>query len=117
MLSRNAKILIGIIGLLVLVIAFMMYKKKEHFEIVGEKIVLYHSPHCGHCKAMMKEWNIFASNNPMAKKINCLEEKCPDIDGFPTIKFHKKDGSFVIFNGRERTVVEFKKFVDANKSS
>lgn len=120
MTPRNKKILIGAICIIIIIIAFTMYKRKEHFSSGSEKIVLYYSPNCGHCKAMSGVWEIFQkqindkSDSVSAEKVNCIENKC-DVQGFPTIKFFKKDGTVVVFDG-ERTVDAFKRFVDTNRS-
>lgn len=124
---KNKKLLIGAICVIIIIVAFIMYRRKEYFSGYvqtssdgSEKIILYYSPNCGHCKAMSGTWATFQdyiNNNPngvITEKINCLENKC-DVKGFPTIKFIKKNGVVIEFDG-ERTVDAFKQFVETNRS-
>jgi len=48
---------------------------------------------------------------------NDLPEDAPfQVQGFPTIKFVKADGSIIDYNG-DRSLEDFKKFITANASS
>ena len=105
-----------------IIIAFVMFwmKRKENFTVEKSRIVLYFSPQCGHCKAFMNTWNEFETRvnthndiNAVATKINCTEQECPNISGFPTVLIHKNNGKTITFNDK-RTVEALEKFVKSN---
>lgn len=115
------KLLLVIGVVIILIIAFIMYRRKESFTNATNKIILYYSPNCGHCKAMFGSWVKFENeinsqkNGVVAEKIDCSTGNCTGVNGFPTIKLFKKDGNVVLFNG-ERTVEGFRNFVHMNCS-
>ena len=102
----------------VIIIAFILYwgMKTEHFASgSSDTIVLYYSPHCPHCHNFMPTWDEFASKGKItATKVDCTKESCPNIDGYPTVLLHKKNGSVVVF-AKNRTVSDLETFVNENK--
>lgn len=105
----------------VALIAFILFwnKKQENFTNEKHRIVLYFSPSCGHCKAFMGTWNEFADkvnssdgSRVIASKVNCMENECPNIQGFPTVILHKNNGE-IRFN-EQRTVKALENFIDTN---
>lgn len=111
--------IISVIGLL---IAFIMYRRKklDHFTGKVHRVVLYYSPECPHCHHFMGTWDKFMEfaneNNEFpvsADKINCKEQRCKEIVGFPTVLLHKKNGETIQFNGK-RTFDDLVNFVKSN---
>lgn len=118
----NMKFIIPLILVVLVLIAFILYKPREHFTGDGDKIVLYYSPNCGHCHKLMPTWDKFndsmnSDKSIVLSKINCASDKnkCTDVVGYPTIKFFKKDGGVIEFNG-ERTLNALEKFANINRS-
>jgi len=62
-------------------------------------------------------WDKFSSNasilNISTSKINCAENKCENIPGYPTVVLHKKDGHNIMFEG-SRTIKNLEEFVKSN---
>jgi hypothetical protein len=62
----------------------------------------------------MPIWDEFASKGKItAKKIDCTKDSCSNIDGYPTVLLHKKNGKVVIF-AKNRTVTDLETFVNEN---
>ena len=76
-----------------------------------EVLVKFYAPWCGHCKSMAPHYEeaakkIAANPNILLAKVDSTENEVPgvNIDGFPTLKFFKKDKSAEPINfdgGRE----------------
>jgi thiol-disulfide isomerase/thioredoxin len=114
----NTQIII-LIFIVISVIAFILYKIKNNEKFTTEKnrIILYFSPSCGHCKSFMGTWNEFEKRinthndiNLVATKMNCQNNECPNIDGFPTVLLHKNTGETVKF-AENRTLKNLEDFV------
>ena len=80
----------------------------------GDKCVLYHMTGCGHCKAMMPEWDKFEKEvGDKAEKVEASESRAQNkdgIEGFPTIVLEDSNGKTLKTFDGERTVAGFKKF-------
>ena len=80
----------------------------------GGKCVLYHMTDCGHCKAMMPEWDKFEKEvGDKALKVEASEPKAQNKDGikgFPTIVLEDSNGKTLKTFDGERTVAGFKEF-------
>lgn len=116
----NRKYIIG--GcIIVAIIIFILYKynKKESFKnsSLSSKLILYYSPDCGHCHHFMPIWEQFRKRaiklNVDTVKINCKDNKCEEIYGFPTIILQKSDGTKKTFDG-DRTIENLERFVSEN---
>jgi thiol-disulfide isomerase/thioredoxin len=113
--------IIVLICIIIGVIAFTLYRNKhENFTTEKNRITLYFSPSCGHCKAFMGTWNNFENRvnnhndmNLEATKINCQSHECPNIVGFPTVLLHKNTGETVQFQD-QRTVDALVNFAKNN---
>jgi len=99
---------------------------KNYAEIVSQKkdvFIEFYAPWCGHCKKLTPIWDqlgdSFASNNDIViAKMDSTENDLPagtpfQVQGFPTIKFLKADGTVIDYNG-DRTLEDFKKFLSEN---
>lgn len=116
------KLYIIVLGcVLFAIIAFILYRnRQENFTTEKNRIVLYFSPSCGHCKNFMGTWNQFEkmvnrdkSMDLFATKINCKSDNCPNVDGFPTVLLHKNTGETIKFN-EQRTIDALMKFAKNN---
>lgn len=127
-MEKKYMLLIVIIAVVLIAFVLYMLSKKENMTqtqrpISTMEVALYYSPQCGYCKSFMKDWQefnekitkIYRYNNSVrltTKKINCAENKCEGIAGYPTIMLTKK-GKSIQFEG-ERSVDNLMKFVDKN---
>ena len=86
------------------------------------KIVLFHATWCGYCKKFMPHWDQFKKINGSTlngKKIELVEVESSekelinenDIQGYPTVKGMRDDGSVVVFEG-DRTLEGLKEFAN-----
>lgn len=117
---------ISIAILIVAVVAFFLFwkKKKETFNDTKDDVtlVLYYSPECGHCHRFMNgkendqsEWSKIKHHFHKKIKIhevNCKNEDCVDIPGYPTLVLIKNKQR--IFFNDQRTVENIIKFIDKN---
>ena len=90
-----------------------LFEGSENFENKGKSVILYYAPWCGHCKAMMPQWNKFEEAGVKGvniKKINAEENKAAasaaNVSGFPTI-IKYNNGKKEIYKG-ERTAEALK---------
>jgi thiol-disulfide isomerase/thioredoxin len=88
---------------------YMRHEASESFQVEDEaRLVLYYAPWCPHCKHFMGEWaNLGDSQNVngvtvKVEKIDCQENaevaERENIEGFPTVKLHSKNGALE-YNG------------------
>ena len=125
-LSRN-QIYIGVAIVIVVVIAVFLFlnRKKETFKDVKTEtaLILYYSPGCGYCHMFMNgkksneksDWSKVKHELRQKIKIhevNCKNEDCLDIPGYPSIVL-VKDQKRIFFND-PRTVENIIKFVEKN---
>ncbi|XP_065582725.1 protein disulfide-isomerase A5-like isoform X1 [Artemia franciscana] len=85
-------------------------------------MVMYYAPWCGHCKKMkpvfakvakkLKELALPAEMATLDATIHHKVAKKSQLKGFPTIKFHKKDGSVLEYNG-DRSSEDIIQFIRA----
>jgi protein disulfide-isomerase-like protein len=81
------------------------------------KFVLYYAPWCGHCQKFKPIWDQFAEQinssdkNISVSKVNCEENKCENISGYPTVIMHKSDGTSETYTG-ERTQEGLMAFIE-----
>lgn len=109
-------LIIFIIAIICIIVAFILYRYFYNTK-VENKVILYYTTDCEHCKTLLNIWDEFTQkmkkNNIEVQKINCEGDKCPEIMAFPTIILHKKT-SKIEFDG-ERTLEGLIKFVEENK--
>ena len=77
-------------------------------------LVLYHAEWCGHCKNFLPTWREFVKQHPEIKTedIECSNNKCENIEGFPTVILFK-DNQQIQYNG-ERTIDGLYNFIQKN---
>jgi thiol-disulfide isomerase/thioredoxin len=114
-LKLNRDLIENVIIFVLLVVIIVLLAKRylghdtESFKVEDEaRLVLYYAPWCPHCKTFMAEWdNLGASQevngvNVVVEKIDCQENagvaEQENIEGFPTVKLHSKNGSME-YNG------------------
>jgi len=76
---------------------------------------------CGHCIKMQPEWDTLNTEMHVAGVEYITYEASADqgkmneygVESFPTLKFHKKDGKIIDYDG-ERTASAMKTFVENN---
>jgi protein disulfide-isomerase-like protein len=107
---ENVVIFVLLLVILVLLAKhYMRGSESESFQVEDEaRLVLYYAPWCPHCKHFMGEWeNLGTSQNVngvevKVEKIDCQENaevaERENIEGFPTVKLHSKNGSME-YNG------------------
>ena len=90
----------------------------EPFSSDGQKFVLFHWSKCGHCKAMMPEWNKLKSQYKGNIKLEDYEStanpqimKDNGVEGYPTIRYYN-NGTKEEYSGG-RTAEEFIKFLNS----
>lgn len=102
---------------------------KNYNDIVknsGKDVLIeFYAPWCGHCKKLAPIYDElgahFASNdNVVIAKMDATENDLPagtpfQVQGFPTIKFIKRDGTVLAYEG-DRTLEDFIKFIGENGS-
>jgi len=125
-LTRN-QIYIGAAVSVIVIIAFFLFlkKKKETFKGVSSEnsLILYYSPGCGYCHMFMNSKNPSEKSDwakvkqQLHKKIkiqevNCKNDDCLDIPGYPTIVLVKNNKR--IFFNEQRTIENIVKFVNQN---
>lgn len=107
---ENVVIFVLLVVILVLLGKHYMRKdESESFTVEDEaRLVLYYAPWCPHCKHFMAEWENLGESqnvngvNVKVEKIDCQENgevaERENIEGFPTVKLHSKDGAME-YNG------------------
>ena len=76
-----------------------------------DQLLYYYSPNCPHCVKFMPEWETI--NLPITKKkINCMVEKCPNIEYLPTLIL-KTNNKNISYDG-ERKKDDIENFVFQN---
>lgn len=101
---------------------------KSYNDVVSQGkdvLIEFYAPWCGHCKKLAPIYDelgdLYASNeNIIIAKMDATENDLPagtpfTVQGFPTIKFIKADGTVVDYSG-DRTLEDFKSFIDKNAS-
>ena len=88
---------------------------KNNKEMTKNKLVLYYSQQCGHCKNFKPIWDQFCKENNInieTVAIDCEKEQCPDdVKGYPTVMLHKQNGQKITFDG-QRTVPALNRFLE-----
>lgn len=130
-LSNQTLMLVGlaIVGLITLGALYYYTREKNNFVVAkgGEPnkgvVLLVHSPHCGHCKAMMADWREFKkanSNKVVITEIDGSKDQEATqrlrVRGFPTIMWlpgglETTEGS-VVYDG-DRTAKDIERFVQS----
>lgn len=85
-------------------------------------LVLFHADWCGHCKNFMPIWNkaktSLQSSDVVLKdfeaETNKEVMKENEVSSFPTLKFFKKNGEIVEYEG-DRTLEALEEFIEKNK--
>ena len=85
-------------------------------------LVLFHADWCGHCKNFMPTWNkaktSLQSSDVVLKdfeaETNKEVMKENEVSSFPTLKFFKKNGEIVEYEG-DRTLEALEEFIEKNK--
>ena len=116
-------ILVGLLLVVGIIGVFLMRKKEKfvHKHKDEQLILLIHSPRCGHCTAMMPEWDEFEKLPFNTKKINGDENvdiaQKHNVTGYPTVLYlpHgiNDNSGAVTFDG-ERTASSLEKFASMN---
>jgi protein disulfide-isomerase-like protein len=106
--SNRVKIVTAVLALGLVYVLASWYLKEGFENESGKTVVLYHAPWCGHCKALMPEWNKFQEKGVEGvkiKKVNVDEEKeatkAAGVTGYPTIILYN-EGKKEVYTG-ERT--------------
>jgi len=100
---------------------------KNYDEIVKQSgkdvLIEFYAPWCGHCKKLTPIYDelgdFYADNhNLVIAKMDATENDLPadapfQVQGFPTIKFIKADGTILSYEG-DRSLEDFKKYITAN---
>lgn len=108
-----------IVLIIVFLLLLFLYLRSPAENFVGEipnndTITLYYAPWCGHSVQFMPIWEKFRERNKnkiIINTINCDEQKCPAIPGFPTIVLNKYLGQKEIYFDKERTVENLEQFI------
>lgn len=123
-MSPNAMLIYGgvVLCLVLLYLTWMGGKVQEGFA-AGEKgpeFVMIYADWCGHCKRAKPDFEKFAANSPLnigkqkvyVKMVNgdSEEGKLLGVEGYPTFRLYKPDGSFVEYKG-SRSVDGYKEFL------
>lgn len=128
--KQNNDLLFYVLGavLVVVVLGALYYYTREKQSLIVTKsgepnkgtILLVHSPHCGHCKAMMNDWREFKAANAdkvVIKEIdgstNQKATQSLGVRGFPTILWlpgglNTSEGA-VVYQG-DRSSADIEKF-------
>lgn len=108
-------IILLLLLIVVIIVLFILNYIKEKPKVQDlekfyqDKLILYYSEFCGHCKNFKPIWEQFCKENKSTIEtlaINCEKEtdKCPDyIQGYPTVMLYKQNGEKIMFNG-QRTI-------------
>ena len=83
---------------------------------IKKRLVLHHADWCGHCRAMMPEYEKLGDNVgnvPVTKVVGSAGRS--DVNGFPTIRLYQGD-KFVEYRGR-RTAEDIQQWVKSQNQS
>ncbi|AYV80908.1 MAG: thioredoxin domain-containing protein 5-like protein isoform X3 [Harvfovirus sp.] len=122
-------IIIGILIVIIIILLIMNFLNVEN--VTGERehfnrgrVCLYHTSWCGACTRFKPTWEQFISEKEgmdpdiQIESVDCSvdAEACrkANVTGYPTVVFHKSDGSNVEFTGN-RSVEALKEFILKNK--
>ena len=103
---------------------------KNYNEIVKQSgkdvLIEFYAPWCGHCKKLTPIYDelgdFYAENEHLViAKMDATENDLPadapfQVQGFPTIKFIKADGTVLSYEG-DRSLEDFKKFITEHASA
>lgn len=90
-------------------------------KINKNKITLYYSDHCSHCRSFKPEW--FAVKNDLHNvlefnEVNCMEDQITcssaELDGFPTVYLEKSTGEKIQYTSYPRTAKSLMDFIQLN---
>ena len=134
-LSRNQKILLGVVILIILVIiVYFIYRATKKSNPTSEKfsfsepmMVLFHSNTCGHCIQFMPTWQGFKTTLGVADtkmvEIEASNQELmaqANIKYLPTVRFYSNGlndiNNFKEYTG-DRTFESLKQFYDENRAT
>lgn len=122
----NMCILCVVIAIMIVINYYISHNHVEGMdgEDESDKIVLYYADWCGYSDAIMGDWDDFVKSASSKKlqietiKVNCGAGNVPvcnaeNLQGYPSIILHKKDGTKAMYLGN-RTSSDIMKFVEDN---
>lgn len=117
--ANRTYIIIACVIVAFIIIILYKYNGFENFTTTKKmsELILYYSPDCGHCHKFMPIWEQFRRRSNdlyiTMNKINCKNNKCENVIGFPTIILRKSNGTDITFDG-DRTIENLEHFVKKN---
>jgi thiol-disulfide isomerase/thioredoxin len=116
--TRNL-LLLGAVLVLFALLMFNFNSSQTSVEAKGT-VTLYYATWCGHCKNFMPAYDAFTEEAKakypglVVNKVNCVTSECPNIPGYPTVKYVSSSGNTHDFRG-PRTVEGLHAFVSSSK--